>query len=175
GLPKDVRWLRIDVHAYWPPGNYYFDNVNLCKDPRQKAPLDEAKPRTPGFEGKQSATGPADVSWRVKRQIDLTRVKIADLAAPLDTFRLHLGRYPTEAEGLLALVGKPTFKDTKLAEKWGGPYATRMSIEDAWGSVLEYRLVKDKGTDRVRPRVYSRGPDGTDQGGQGDDVRADPQ
>ena len=49
GLPKNVEWLRIIVYAYWPPGDYYFDNVLLYKDPRQKAPLGEQKPRTPRF------------------------------------------------------------------------------------------------------------------------------
>ena len=171
GLPKDVRWLRIDVHAYWPPGNYYFDNVNLYKDPRQKAPLDEDKPRTPGFEDKQSATAPVGVSWRVKRQIGLTRVKIAELAGRLESFRLHVGRYPTEAEGLLALVNKPAFEDESLAAKWRGPYAAGLEIEDAWGNVFAYKRVAGKKPGRMAVLVYSRGPNGRDDGGEGDDVK----
>ena len=47
GLPKKVRWLRIEVYAYWPPGTYLFDDVHLHKDPRRKAPLPEEKARTP--------------------------------------------------------------------------------------------------------------------------------
>lgn len=46
GLPKNVRWMKIEVYAYWPPGNFTFDDVLMYKDPRQKAPLDEAKPRS---------------------------------------------------------------------------------------------------------------------------------
>ena len=46
GLPKVVRWLRVEVYAYWPPGDYLFDDVLLYKDPAQKAPLPEEKPRS---------------------------------------------------------------------------------------------------------------------------------
>ena len=47
GLGKKVRWLRVEIHAYWPPGEYRFDNVSLYKDPRQKTPQPEEAPRTP--------------------------------------------------------------------------------------------------------------------------------
>ncbi|MDY6914523.1 MAG: hypothetical protein SVT52_08725 [Planctomycetota bacterium] len=50
GLPANVEWLQIQIYAYWPPGTYYFDNVNLYADPRQKAPLPEEKPRTPSLQ-----------------------------------------------------------------------------------------------------------------------------
>jgi hypothetical protein len=53
GLPKDVEFLQIQIYSYWPPGTYMWDNVQLYKDPRQKAPLPEQKARTPHF-GKTS-------------------------------------------------------------------------------------------------------------------------
>ncbi len=46
GLPGNVQWLQIQVYAYWPPGTYYFDNVNLYPDPRQNQPLPEEPART---------------------------------------------------------------------------------------------------------------------------------
>jgi len=49
GLPKNVKWLRIVIYAYWPPGDFVFDDVMLYKDPRQKAPLPEEKARTKRF------------------------------------------------------------------------------------------------------------------------------
>jgi hypothetical protein len=49
GLPENVRWLQIQIYPYWPPTDYYFDNVHLYLDPQQKAPLPEEKPRTPNF------------------------------------------------------------------------------------------------------------------------------
>jgi len=61
GLPKNVQFLRIDVYAYWPPGEFLFDDVHLYADPRQKAPLPEEKPRTPSVRppSTQPATRPA--------------------------------------------------------------------------------------------------------------------
>ena len=53
GLPADVEWLQIQIYSYWPPGQYQWDNVLLYKDPNQKAPLKEVKPRTKNF-GKTS-------------------------------------------------------------------------------------------------------------------------
>jgi hypothetical protein len=48
GLPASVQWLQIQVYAYWPPGEFRFDNVHLYKDPAQKAPLPEEPRKTPG-------------------------------------------------------------------------------------------------------------------------------
>ncbi|MGB2819886.1 MAG: hypothetical protein WBF17_02820 [Phycisphaerae bacterium] len=49
GLPASVKWLKIEVYAYWPPGDFHFDDVLMYKDPRQKAPLPEEKPRSKFF------------------------------------------------------------------------------------------------------------------------------
>ena len=48
GLPKNVQWLRIEVYAYWPPGEFLFDDVQFYKDPRLTAPQPEEPARTPG-------------------------------------------------------------------------------------------------------------------------------
>lgn len=50
GLPKNVQWLQIQIYSYWPPGEYLWDNVLLYKDPKQKTPLAEEKPRTKNFD-----------------------------------------------------------------------------------------------------------------------------
>jgi hypothetical protein len=49
GLPDDVEVLQVQIYSYWPPGEYLWDNVHVYADPRQKHPLPEEKPRTPGF------------------------------------------------------------------------------------------------------------------------------
>ncbi|MFP4216265.1 MAG: hypothetical protein ACLFVH_10065 [Phycisphaerae bacterium] len=46
GLPKNVKWLQIQVYSYWPPGEYLWDNVHLYRDPRQKDELPEKPART---------------------------------------------------------------------------------------------------------------------------------
>lgn len=52
GLPANVEWLQIQVYSYWPPGEYLWDNVNLYKDPAQKAPAKEEPARTPNAKNK---------------------------------------------------------------------------------------------------------------------------
>jgi hypothetical protein len=56
GLPRNVQWLQIQVYAYWPPGTYYFDNVNLYKDPAQKGLAPEEPARTESFEKSRERT-----------------------------------------------------------------------------------------------------------------------
>ena len=59
GLPKNVKWLQVQIYAYWPPGTYRFDNVNMYKDPRQKAPVPEEKARTPNFDKRWATSKPS--------------------------------------------------------------------------------------------------------------------
>ena len=47
-----------------------------------------------------------------------TQTKLYILADSLEIFRLDVGRYPTEDEGLKALLSSPP----GLKEKWQGPY-----------------------------------------------------
>src|SRR3954453_7128062 len=48
-----------------------------------------------------------------------TKLKLGQIATALDTYRLNVGKYPSEQEGGLdALLKKPTFENPKLAEKW---------------------------------------------------------
>jgi len=57
GLPRNVQYFRVDVYAYWPPGEYLFDDVHLSKDPRQKAPLPEEPARTPHYKPPSTRPG----------------------------------------------------------------------------------------------------------------------
>jgi len=59
GLPANVKYFRLHVYAYWPLGEYLFDNVHLHRDPRQRGPLPEAKPRTIHFEPTTGDTRPS--------------------------------------------------------------------------------------------------------------------
>lgn len=73
----------------------------------------------------------------VRAKTDLTKVLIkSGLASPLETFRMHVGRYPTTDEGLAALLEAPD--DEEIAEKWSGPYVGDSSLKDAWGNDLIY-------------------------------------
>src|SRR5438477_8193405 len=50
-----------------------------------------------------------------------TKLLLHQIATALDTYRLNLGRYPTEQEGgLSALLVKPNYENPRLGEKWQG-------------------------------------------------------
>jgi hypothetical protein len=40
-----VRWIRVSLYAYWPPGNVWFDNVDVHENPNPKKYDDEPSPR----------------------------------------------------------------------------------------------------------------------------------
>ena len=91
---------------------------------------------------------------------DTARVQIERLGGILDLYRLELGRYPSEDEGLQALVEKPP-----QAEGWNGPYLkNRDALIDPWGEPYGYRAPGEHGD----YDLYTLGADGQ-QGGDGED------
>ena len=60
-------------------------------------------------------------------------IQIADLDKALEIFKLDVGRYPTNAEGLQALVAKPA-----SAGGWNGPYLKGGLPADPWGNAYRY-------------------------------------
>jgi general secretion pathway protein G len=83
---------------------------------------------------------------------DVVHVQVESLGTSLDLFALDVGRYPTEQEGLKALVEKPAGLD-----KWHGPYVTQSgSLIDPWGRPYAYDQPGHAGD----YDLYSLGPDG---------------
>lgn len=107
-----------------------------------------------------------------------TKLLLSQVATALDTYRLNLGRYPTEQEGgLNALIAKPNYENPRLGEKWQGPYVKPgMRLEDPWGHKIRYELV-DRAMDEKKSgppyKLYSVGPDG--QPDTDDDIRLNPE
>jgi general secretion pathway protein G len=110
-----------------------------------------------------------------------TRLLLNQVATALDTYRLNIGRYPTEQDGgLNALTTKPNYENQRLGEKWQGPYlkpGTR--LEDPWGHAIRYEVV-DKATTSTEEtksgppyKLYSIGPDG--QPDTEDDIKLMPE
>jgi len=86
-------------------------------------------------------------------------IQISSLMAALDLYRLDIGHYPSDAQGLPALLNPPTG-----AINWNGPYLTRDDgIVDPWGRNYLYDLPSNG-----RPVVSSLGADGK-PGGTGED------
>lgn len=61
-------------------------------------------------------------------------VQIADIEKGLDLFKLDVGRYPTNEEGLSALDNRPG-----SAPGWNGPYLKGGVPVDPWGKPYQYK------------------------------------
>ena len=77
GLPEKVKWLRIEIYSYWPPGKFLWDNVWLYKDPRQAAPLPAERARTDSYYVREKMTREALEKKRaeLKRQAEAQKSK----------------------------------------------------------------------------------------------------
>ena len=96
-------------------------------------------------------------------KVDLASTQIRQLEQALEMYKLDNGRYPTEEQGLAALVRAPSSEPTPRRYNPGG-YVKRDAITDPWGVRYEY---KKPGTHNTHSfDLYSVGPDG-DQGGEG--------
>lgn len=82
------------------------------------------------------------------------------LATALGRYRFHVGAYPTEAQGLKALIEDPGEKG------WLGPYIVQLK-RDPWGTPYVYAVKPDGSLD-----VFTAGPDL--KPGTPDDLRPDP-
>jgi general secretion pathway protein G len=68
-------------------------------------------------------------------------LQIHNLASALDLYRLDVGRYPTQEEGLNSLVDAPP--DTP---NWNGPYVKkREMLLDPWAHAYHYKIPGDHG------------------------------
>lgn len=99
--------------------------------------------------------------------IDTTRLLVGNTAEAVKLYYSSMNTYPTDDEGLQALITKPD--DEKLAEKWRGPYLEKGIPVDAWSNELKYERLESTGDDTGPAfRVFSYGPDG--QEGTDDDI-----
>jgi general secretion pathway protein G len=79
----------------------------------------------------------------------------------IEAFRIDMGRYPTETEGLVALVSAPGGD-----ARWRGPYLKGDIPNDPWGTAYVYRMPGSQGRDFD---LTSLGRDRV-AGGTGDDA-----
>lgn len=103
---------------------------------------------------------PRVISYLGSAKSDSAGIQLANIATALDLYRLEIGRYPTQGEGLKALVENPSGD-----ARWNGPYLNRKdAILDPWGQPYQYRLPGEHG----EFDVFTLGADGT-AGGEGED------
>ena len=81
---------------------------------------------------------------------------VGSFGTALALFEQDVGRYPTNEEGLQALVQNPQ------ATNWRGPYLTSASVPpDPWGNLYRYRYPSDLTSTEYFYDVVSAGPDGS--------------
>ena len=87
------------------------------------------------------------------------KVQIQNVVAALELYRLDVGHYPTQEEGLNAVITAPP-----TAAGWNGPYLQRPSaLNDPWGQPYLYKNPGKHG----EIDVYSLGSD-KQEGGTGE-------
>ena len=69
-----------------------------------------------------------------KGRDQIAKVQITEIEGALHLFSFDLGRYPTTAEGLEALVNNPGG-----IESWKGPYLAKALPDDPWDRPYAYR------------------------------------
>lgn len=103
--------------------------------------------------------GPQLFKYLGTAKAEAAKIQIERIGAGLDLFRLDVGRYPSQAEGLRALVAQPAG-----VGGWNGPYLKRAeAVEDPWGRPFVYRLPGSHGD----YDLYSLGADNA-EGGDGE-------
>ncbi len=94
-----------------------------------------------------------------KGKDQIAKIQIKEIEGAIQLFAFDLGRNPTTAEGLEALVRNPGNNDS-----WKGPYLAKALPQDPWGRPYSYRCT---GND-AECDICSSGADGTE--GNDDDI-----
>ena len=90
---------------------------------------------------------------------DSAKIQVERLSSVLDLYRLQVGRYPSDDEGLDALMDAPAD-----ASNWDGPYLKKAdSLIDPWGRPYLYRFPGEHGDFDL----YTLGAD-DQEGGEGE-------
>lgn len=108
--------------------------------------------------------GPRLIGQSDAARVKTTRTQIAQLEQVLGLYHLDNGFYPTTAQGLEALVAKPTMPPEPLNYKKGG-YMKKVPT-DAWGRPFVYEYPGEHGDFDI----LSYGADGQEGG---DDTAGD--
>ncbi|MEP6966955.1 MAG: type II secretion system major pseudopilin GspG [Pseudomonadota bacterium] len=87
------------------------------------------------------------------------KVQVQNVVAALELYRLDVGRYPSQEEGLAAVVAAPA-----TAAGWNGPYLQKSAaLNDPWATPYLYRIPGKHG----EIDVYTLGSDKA-EGGTGE-------
>jgi general secretion pathway protein G len=106
--------------------------------------------------------GPKMLGYADRARVTAAKQEIANIQSALGAYKLEVGTYPTQEQGLTALRQKPDG-----VEQWHGPYLVKDLGNDPWGHPYIYKFPGEHGDE---PDIISYGADG--QPG-GTDLNAD--
>lgn len=103
---------------------------------------------------------PQVLNYLGRAKSDAAHIQIENLTGGLDLYRLDVGHYPTQNEGLDALVARPSGLPS-----WNGAYIKQKAVPlDPWGHPYVYKSPGEHGD----YDLYSLGADDA-PGGTGED------
>lgn len=98
-------------------------------------------------------------------RIEVVKLYFNNVDGSLAAYQLNVGQLPTSEQGLMALRQAPTGLPSGA---WRGPYSKDDPV-DPWGNPYRYRY---PGTHNIGGYdIWSVGPNGVDENGEGDDIR----
>lgn len=107
--------------------------------------------------------GPRYFSQIGNAEVKVARAQMDSLEKALDQYRLDTGHYPTQEQGIGALIKKPANEP-----RWDGPYLKKDLPLDPWGKAYLYKVPGEKGD----YDLVSYGKDGVPGGtGESADLR----
>lgn len=125
-----------------------------------------------------SLIGPMAVRAFGKTQVMATKSILNQIKDGLQQYRMDVGNFPKQEQGLRVLVEAPT--NQRLAPKWDGPYIDMKNFDDEtgavvdkWGNEIIYNNPPQKHGDKYRYfELISLGANG-EEGGTGNDAELD--
>jgi general secretion pathway protein G len=104
---------------------------------------------------------PQVLKYLGRAKTDAAKAQVQNIGSILDLYRLEIGSYPDEKDGLDALLEPPGD-----VPRWNGPYVKRRdALIDPWGQMYFYRHPGEHGD----YDLYSLGADQS-EGGEGEDA-----
>ena len=111
-----------------------------------------------------SLVGPRILQYVGSSRTKVAKVQIESLGNSLELFKLDIGRYPSTAEGLQALVTNPS-----SVPGWSGPYLKNGVLpKDPWGNPYVYRTPGPRTEFEILSLGSDKQPGGT---GEAEDVK----
>lgn len=107
--------------------------------------------------------GPRYFAQIGKSEVKVAKAQLDALEKALEQFRLDTGHYPTQEQGLAAIIKKPNNEP-----RWEGPYLKKELPLDPWGRAFIYKVPGERG----EFDLVSLGKDGAPGGaGEAADIR----